>query len=67
MADRKAIITIKGDPGARFKITFQQSSVNVIVEYEAAPPGERSLGTTEFVELPSKGIGYPSDHPLHIQ
>ena len=25
------------------------------------------VAPTEFVELPSKGIGYPSDHPLHNQ
>ena len=56
VADRDAIITIHGDPGARFKVTFQQSSVNIIEEYEDAPAGERSAGTTEFVELQGGGI-----------
>tara|TARA_R100000808_G_C2143719_1_gene151500 strand:- start:1198 stop:2046 length:849 start_codon:yes stop_codon:yes gene_type:complete len=38
-----------------------------------APPREKSfdplhfVAPTEFVELPSKGMGYPENHPLHNQ
>lgn len=55
-SEGKAKITIVGDKGATFRVTFNQSTVVQIEDYTAGDPYERSGGTTEFVELQGGGV-----------